>query len=119
MRLRFQRFVVSLTVGLAGVLCLAVFAQEPPTFKAEVEYVEVDALVTDQSGALVKDLKKEDFQIFEDGKSQSIAGFAFIEIPVDAGGQSPTASIQPDVASNEQPFAGRVYVLILDALHTA
>ena len=115
----FQRHVGALMVGLGGVLCVPVASQEPPTFKAEVEYVEVDALVTNQAGALVKDLRKEDFQIFEDGKSQSIAGFAFIEIPVETGDRSSAASRQPDVVSNEQPFAGRVYVLILDALHTA
>ena len=114
-----RRSIPAVIVVLGGVLCASVASQELPTFKAEVEYVEVDALVTDQSGALVRDLKKEDFQIFEDGKSQSIAGFAFIEIPVETGDRLSTASQQPDVASNEQPFAGRVYVLILDALHTA
>ncbi len=104
----FHRSIAVVVAVLGGVLCASVASQELPTFKAEVEYVEVDALVTDQSGALVRDLKKEDFQIFEDGKSQSIAGFAFIEIPVETGDRLSTASQQPDVATNEQPFAGRV-----------
>ena len=43
-------------------------------------------MVTDQRGAVVRDLRKEDFQIFEDGKSQSIAGFAFVEIPIETPG---------------------------------
>ena len=65
-------------------------------------------VVTDATGAVVKDLRKEDFQIFEDGKSQSIAGFAFVEIPVVTGSRSADSGPrEPDVASNEEPFAGR------------
>lgn len=87
-----------------------------PTFKAEVEYVEVDASVLDEHGDVVRNLRKEDFQLFEDGKSQSIVGFSFVEIPPGGGG---SAGVDQDVRSNEQPFSGRVYVLILDDLHTA
>lgn len=118
--------------GLAAVTLFALLAvplasQSPdappgqlPTFKAEVEYVEVDALVTDQSGAVVRDLRKEDFQIFEDGKSQAIAGFAFVEIPVVTSNRpAEIGSRERDVRSNEEPFAGRIYVLVLDDLHTA
>ena len=94
-------------------------AGQTPTFKAEVEYVEVDVLVTDERGDIVRDLRKEDFQIFEDGKSQSIAGFAFIEIPVEESGARPDSPADANVWSNERPFAGRVYVLVLDNLHTA
>ena len=113
-------------LGLGTCLSVPLASQSPdqqssqlPTFKAEVEYVEVDALVTDERGAVVRDLRKEDFQIFEDGKSQSIAGFAFVEIPVETSDRSSSAHPEPDVRSNERPFAGRVYVLILDDLHTA
>ena len=115
---------VAVIAGLGGVLSVTVASQAPapqtPTFKAEVEYVDVDAVVTDATGAVVKDLRKEDFQIFEDGKSQSIAGFAFVEIPVVTGSRSADSGPrEPDVRSNEEPFAGRIYVLILDDLHTA
>ena len=90
------RFVAAIA-GLGGVLSVTVASQAPapqtPTFKAEVEYVDVDAVVTDATGAVVKDLRKEDFRIFEDGKSQSIAGFAFVEIPVvHPGAGRPTAA---------------------------
>ena len=39
------------------------------TFRAEIEYVEVDAVVTDERGNLVKGLTREDFDVYEDGKS--------------------------------------------------
>lgn len=110
-------------ITLAGT-CLAVpvGTQTPtqqPTFKAEVEYVEVDAQVTDESGAVVRDLRKEDFQILEDGKSQVIQGFTFVDVPIEKDKPGIVPLAEPDVQSNERPFTGRVYVLILDDLHTA
>ena len=54
-----------------------------PTFKAQVEYVEVDALVTDAQGRPVRGLTKDDFQVFEDGKRQTISSFVFVDIPVE------------------------------------
>jgi len=92
-----------------------------PTFKAQVEYVEVDALVTDAQGRSVRNLTRDDFQVLEDGKRQTITSFTLVDIPVERPDRplfQPNA-LEPDVASNERPFDGRVYVLILDDLHTA
>jgi hypothetical protein len=49
--------------------------QPPVTFKVEINYVEIDAIVTDAQGNFVRDLKKEDFQVTEDGKPQSVTAF--------------------------------------------
>ena len=54
---------------------------QQPTFRVAVDYVEVDALVTDRQGNFVRDLKKEDFQVLEDGKPQTIANFSLVDIP--------------------------------------
>ena len=93
---------------------------QPPTFKVEVDYVEVDALVTDQRGTFVRDLKKEDFQVLEDGKPQTITTFSIIDIPTERANRPLFASqpIEPDVKTNAQPFDGRIYVMVLDDLHT-
>src|SRR5580765_7056514 len=94
--------------------------QQTPTFRVNVENVEVDAVVTDRDGQFVRGLAKEDFQIFEDGKPQPISTFAVVDIPVERAQRplgAPTA-IEPDVKSNEQPFDGRVYVMVVDDLHT-
>ena len=95
-------------------------AQQSPTFKVRVDYVEVDAVVTDRQGRLVRDLKKDDFQVLEDGKSQAITNFTLVDIPVDRDSRPlfAAAPIEPDVKSNEQPFDGRVYVMVVDDLHT-
>ena len=56
---------------------------QTPTFKVQVDYVEVDAVVTDAIGNFVHNLKAEDFQVFEDGQPQTISVFSIVEIPID------------------------------------
>ena len=58
-------------------------AQPPPTFKVEVNYVEIDARVTDAQGKFIGDLTKDDFQISEEGKPQTITVFSRVELPVE------------------------------------
>ncbi len=93
---------------------------QTPTFRVRVDYVEVDVVVTDRQGNLVRDLKKEDFQVLEDGKNQSINTFTFVDIPVERADRPLFAAlpIEPDVKTNEKPFDGRVYVMVVDDLHT-
>ena len=93
---------------------------QTPTFRVSVDYVEVDVLVTDSQGNYVRDLKKEDFQIFEDGKPQTLSNFVSVDIPVERSQQPLFTSrpIEPDVQTNERIFSGRVYVMVLDSAHT-
>jgi VWFA-related protein len=95
--------------------------QPPVTFKVEINYVEIDALVTDAQGNLIRDLKKEDFEVLEDGKPQTLSVFALVDLPVERA-EAPLFSgtpIEPDVQSNEREFNGRVYMIVLDDMHTA
>src|SRR4051812_14468304 len=94
--------------------------QQPPTFKVRVDYVEVDTIVTDRQGRMVRDLKKEDFQILEDGKSQAITNFTLVDIPIEKENRPLFAAspIEPDVKTNAKAFDGRVYVMVIDDLHT-
>ena len=90
------------------------------TFKVEVNYVEVDARALDAQGNFVRDLNKEDFQILEDGVPQTVAAFAFVNIPVERP-EVPLFAREPiesDVATNARDFDGRVYLFVLDDLHT-
>src|SRR5436190_14339953 len=93
---------------------------QQPTFKLRVDYVEVDVVVTDRQGNLVRDLKKEDFQVLEDGKPQTISTFTLVDIPIERADRPLFASapIEPDVKTNDRPFDGRVYVMVIDDLHT-
>jgi VWFA-related protein len=121
-------FVVLLTTALAGQQARPPAAPSPdiqttPTFKVQVEYVDVDVQVTDQQGNPVRDLKKEDFELLEDGKPQTISAYSFVDIPVEPSNRavSPTSTspLDPDVVTNERRFEGRVYVVVLDDLHIA
>ncbi|PYQ97210.1 MAG: hypothetical protein DMF97_14260 [Acidobacteria bacterium] len=91
-----------------------------PTFRVRVDYVEVDVVVTDQRGNLVRDLKKEDFQVLEDGKAQAVSAFTLVDIPIERPDRPlfQADPIEPDVRNNEQPFDGRVYVMVIDDYHT-
>jgi VWFA-related protein len=98
-------------------------AQQPaptqgPTFRLAVDYVEVDAVVTDRDGNFVRGLAKDDFEILEDGKPQTVTSFTVVDLPVRK--PSPpayrTAPVEPDVRSNAGQFDGRVIVLVLDDL---
>ena len=97
-----------------------VSGQLPPTFRVEVNYVEIDARATDAQGKFVDDLTKDDFQIAEDGARQTIKVFSRVNLPVQR--QDPplfkNVAIEPDVHSNREAFNGRVFVLVLDDLQT-
>src|SRR5580658_8581585 len=95
-------------------------AQQPPTFRSGVEYVEVDVVVTNPQGQFVRDLEKEDFQVSEDGRRQAVTDFTLIDIPIEKFDRPLYSSqpIEPDVRTNDRPFEGRVYVMVIDDLHT-
>jgi VWFA-related protein len=94
---------------------------QQPTFKVQVDYVEVDAIVTNRAGGIVTDLKKEDFQVIEDGQPQTITTFTYVNVPVEQLNTplGAAAPIEPDVQDNERPFDGRLYVMIIDDNHIA
>jgi len=119
---------VRLSVLLVSLAVVAVYAQQqppppstgqaPPTFRVEVNYVEVDARVTDASGNPVSDLAAADFEVLEDGKPQKISTFSLVNIPI-VRAERPLfagAPIEPDVTSNARAN-GRVYLMVLDDLH--
>jgi VWFA-related protein len=93
---------------------------QPPRFRVEVNYVEVDAVVTDAQGNFVRDLTRDDFEVVEDGKPQQISAFTVVDLPVERA-EAPLLApdVVPDVKSNEREFNGRIYLLMLDDLHTA
>ena len=69
-------------LGLA-VLLLAPQQALPPTpaLKSNVTVVEVDVVVTDKSGAPVRGLSRDDFEIAEDGTPVEIVSFSAIDLP--------------------------------------
>ncbi|PYR74312.1 MAG: hypothetical protein DMF86_18560 [Acidobacteria bacterium] len=104
------------TLLILAMVSAALVAQQPPpqqppplTFRVEINYVEIDAVVTDAQGNFVRDLKKDDFQVL------------LVEIPVERVDPPLFAKnpIPPDVQTNRKTFEGRVFVLLLDGFHTS
>ena len=95
--------------------------QPPVTFKVEVNYVEIDATVTDANGNFVRGLTKDDFEIIEQSKPQTISIFSLVDLPVEPSDPPlyAKAPIDPDVRSNAREFDGRVFILVLDDYHTS
>jgi VWFA-related protein len=91
------------------------------TFKVEINYVEVDAVVVDQQGEFVSTLRQEDFQVIEDGQPQKVTTFGLVDIPVERA-EAPLFQIrqpvEPDVQTNVRALDGRIYLIILDDNHT-
>jgi VWFA-related protein len=93
--------------------------QPPVTFRVEVNYVEVDAFITDAQGNVVTDLTASDFEVLEDGKPQKIAAFSLVNIPIERAERPLFAGrpVEPDVQTNEH-IEGRIYLIVLDDIHT-
>jgi Ca-activated chloride channel family protein len=58
-------------------------SEDSHTIHLEVAMVSLPVVVTDKEGRRITDLQKEDFQVFENGVQQEIAGFAATDEPVD------------------------------------
>jgi Ca-activated chloride channel family protein len=65
--------VLSLAVGAAGP---QPERQQLPVFRAGVDLVHLGVTVTDRKGTLVTALRAEDFELYEDGRKQTISYFA-------------------------------------------
>jgi VWFA-related protein len=94
---------------------LSAQAPQQPTFRVQVDAIEIDASVTDARGNVVTDLTREDFEILEDGKPQTITSFGLVNIPLVRAERPLFAAnrIEPDIQSNNQG-EGRLYVFALD-----
>jgi Ca-activated chloride channel homolog len=72
--------------SMAAVLMVILFnpgiAQDTDKTKIETELVNIDVIVKDAEGKRVSDLKKEDFEIYEDGVLQEIVHFKPMNQPL-------------------------------------
>jgi VWFA-related protein len=115
----------------AVVLLLAVVSTpapaQPVVPAARAEVVQLDAVVLDAKGAVVRDLTQADFQILEDGKVQAASQFFVVTRARSAGAAAPAAATAPSppgaaVPSATAPTAGdaapgRQVVILVDDLH--
>src|SRR3712207_2157491 len=96
--------------------------QRRPDFVSRVDLVMTDVIVRDNKGQFVADLKKEDFEIYEDSVKQNVVSFTLTH-----GGRiynvaaPPPAPVQegiilpPSRPTNDA--AGRIFLIFVDDLH--
>lgn len=58
------------------ILCSSFFSHAQPVFRAGVDLATFAATITDRKGNIVTDLTKDEFEVIEDGKKQTIDYFA-------------------------------------------
>ena len=113
--------------GSAAALLLlsaGLVAQTPqrPTFTVRIDAVNMDVIVKDGSGRFIPDLKKEDFEIFEDGVKQDITSMT-----MSYGGRVTNVLEAPPPPTPEgillpprravQDTSGRIFIFFVDDLH--
>lgn len=96
-------------------------APPPPTFRAGINFVRVDVIVTDRKAQPVVDLAQTDFEVLEDGKPQSIEQFRLIRIDGNPSpGDQPPREIRN--AFDQEIEAARddirLFIIFLDDYHT-
>jgi Ca-activated chloride channel homolog len=74
---RFDRHLTAFWAIVALFLMVApVFAQQPDTIKVGTELDNLNVIVMNRDGRPVGGLKKEDFEVYEDGKRQELTHFS-------------------------------------------
>ena len=118
---------VALTVGLsaqtpAPTPGAAGAAQEKPTFKVQVDLVTSDIIVRDEKGNFIPDLKKDEFEVYEDGVKQDITSMTVV-----TGGRVTNVLAPPPPPPPEgiilppsrpkTDVSGRIFLFFVDDLH--
>ncbi len=97
-------------------------ANGQPMFSTRVDLVSADVIARDNSGQFVSDLKKEDFEVWEDGVQQAVISFTLVH-----GGRVFNVAAPPPPPPQEgiilppsRPVAdtaGRILLFFVDDLH--
>lgn len=96
-----------------------VVRDSPATFKVRVNIVLVRVVVRDREGKVIKNLRKEDFQLTDDGKPQTISSFS-LEKPASRLSAVKMDSAQPTSEGTgviAQGLPQRFVALFFDDLH--
>lgn len=118
-----------LIAGLANVSAAAQQTTTTPTprpvsddevVKISTNLVQIDVSVTDRKGNVVRDLKPEDFEIYENGKKQTVSAFSFIssasEQKEDKSPQPGTVGVPVPPAALRPDQVRRTVALVVDDL---
>ncbi len=89
-----------------------------PIFRAGINFVRVDVIVTDRQGNPITDLTQDDFEIVEDDTRQTVETFRLVKIdttaPVETLGRLSSRADEETAAQNDD---ARIFVFFLDEYH--
>ena len=119
-----QAVLLASLVAAQGTSLLSQDAQSDYVFRSRTELVLVNVTARDGKGNLVKDLKREDFTVLEDGKAQQVVSFdlentdavvsnATLEAPLLATGKS-TKPATPEETASRALKDHRLIILFFD-----
>jgi VWFA-related protein len=116
---RFRCLPAVLAVGLVAGRGQDQDEPPPPTFRTEANYVRVDVFPTVR-GTPVDDLRREDFEVLEDGVRQTIEQFEHVVI---RGNVPQALRREPNTVAESRAMAqeprARLFVLFLDIPHVS
>jgi VWFA-related protein len=99
---------------LLALLALPIVGQEKLVESIEVHVVNVDVVVTDRAGNPIHGLKRDDFELFENGKPQPLSNFYEVR-PDETGPVSTSTQVAPQAAPAPTPEArARHIVMFID-----
>jgi VWFA-related protein len=85
-------------VVLLGVTTGTGAQDKPPTFPAETRVVALDVVATDRDGRPLDDLRPDEFQILENGRTCEIRSFRRIGAPLSGEGSGTHSAAEKEVA---------------------
>jgi VWFA-related protein len=91
-------------------------AQDEP-IRLKTELIEVRAVVARSGGEVVAGLKKEDFEVLENGRPQQVAFFAVERVDSPAGSPPGMPPVVPGLPTRAGEAAGRTLVFFVDTIH--
>ena len=80
-----------------------------PTFRTDIQSVDVDVVVTDRKGNFVRDLTADDFEVYEDDMRQEVSTFSFVDLPTSF--TAPAEALAGGETGSEE---GRRFIMILN-----
>jgi VWFA-related protein len=95
---------------------------QQPTFRVQIDAVTMDVIVKDDQGRFIPDLKKEDFEVYEDGVKQDISSMTMshggrVANLLEAPPPPPPEGIMLPPVRKVVDTSGRVFLLFVDDLH--
>jgi len=94
----------------------------PPNFRVQIDAVTMDVIVKDDQGRFVPDLRKEEFEVFEDGVKQEITSMTMshggrVTNVLEAAPPAPPEGIILPPTRRVTDTSGRIFLFFVDDLH--